>query len=118
MHKEVKDTVDTVTFAIELADREPWVVTISEASVKRWHDLSEVELDRAKDLLRSLVLGIINSNEPEILMRIAETNTWYLIAYAQGEDIEDQEVLSDLNQVYDMVFDKLIEHCDQYRMKH
>ena len=115
MHKEIGDTV---TFTIELEGREPWQVTIGESSVKRWHDLSEVELERAKDLLRSLVLGIVNSNEPEILMRIAETTPWYLVAYAQGEEIGDLEIMRDLTRVYDIVFEKLIEHCDQYRVKH
>lgn len=119
-----------VNFEIEglTPESHPWDISISEESLKRWHDISEIDLDESKRLIRSLALGALqsqaqdsNPENGELMMDLMLNDTERFVRYTKGEEIPDLDTESSLGKLDAVVgrfFNKLIELCDKYRVRH
>lgn len=98
-----------------------WVVDVSADSIKRWHDMSEVNLDSARSLLTSLCLGLISSYDEELLEEATKSSLQEFIGFASGNNIPTSSLDENMQRIlaiYETLYQTLMEHCDQFRVKH
>jgi hypothetical protein len=102
-------------------NEELWTIEVSETSIIKWFEMGEVNLESARNLLRSLCLGMIGSYDESLIVRATNECVSEFINFASGAEYsyESQEpAMQSILSIYEKLYQTMMEYCDRFRIKH